>query len=45
MDALRALMVEGGQSVMGYGLDAAVEVGTLVLLIAVAAKLYPTTVN
>jgi ABC-2 type transport system permease protein len=45
VDALRALMVEGGQSVMGYGLDAAVEVGTLVLLIAVAAKLYPTTVN
>jgi ABC-2 type transport system permease protein len=45
VDALRALMIEGGQSVMGYGVDAAVEVGVLVLLIALAAKLYPSTVN
>jgi ABC-2 type transport system permease protein len=45
VDALRALMIRGGQSVMGYGVDAAVLVGVLVVLIAVAAKLYPTTVN
>jgi ABC-2 type transport system permease protein len=45
VDALRALMIEGGQSVTGLGLDLAVEVGVLVLLLAVAARLYPTTVN
>ena len=45
VDALRALMIQGGQSVMGYGVDLAVLVGVLVLLIAVAARLYPTTVN
>ncbi len=45
VDALRGLMIRGGESVMGYGVDAAVEVGVLVLLVAVAAKLYPTTVN
>jgi len=45
VDALRALMIEGGQSVTGLGLDLAVEVGVLLALIAVAARLYPTTVN
>ncbi len=45
VDALRGLMIQGGQSVMGYGLDAAVEVVTLVVLVAVAARLYPTTVQ
>jgi ABC-2 type transport system permease protein len=45
VDGLRALMVQGGQSVMGLGVDAAVEVGVLLLLVAVAARLYPTTVN
>jgi len=45
VDALRALMIQGGQSTMGYGVDLAVEVGTLLLLIGIAARLYPTTVN
>ena len=45
VDALRALMIEGGQSVTGLGLDLAVEVGVLLVLIAIAARLYPTTVN
>jgi hypothetical protein len=30
---------------MGYGLDAAVGIGTLVVLVAAAARLYPATVN
>ena len=45
VDALRALMIENGQSVTGLGLDLAVEVGALLLLIAVGARLYPTIVN
>jgi len=45
VDALRALMIEGGQSVTGLGLDLAVELGVLLVLVAVAARLYPTTVN
>lgn len=43
--ALRALIIENGQSVTGLGLDLAVEVGALLLLIAVGARLYPTTIN
>ncbi len=45
VDALRALMIQGGQSVMGYGLDLAVVAGTLVALVALAARLYPGAVN
>ncbi len=45
VDALRALMIQGGRSAMGYGVDAAVEVGALVVLVLVAARLYPTTIN
>jgi ABC-2 type transport system permease protein len=45
VDALRALMIQGGESVMGYGVDLAVMIGTLVVLVAVAARLYPTAVN
>jgi ABC-2 type transport system permease protein len=45
VDALRALMIQGGESVMGYGVDLAVMVGTLIVLVAVAARLYPTAVN
>lgn len=45
VDALRGLMIQGGQPVMGYGLDLAVVAGTLLVLIAVAARLYPSTVT
>ena len=42
VDALRGLMVSGGRSVFGYGMDAAVEVVALLALVAVASKLYPS---
>lgn len=45
VDALRALMVEGGHSVLGLGLDAAVVSGALLLLILLGARLYPTVVR
>ena len=41
VDALRSLMVEGGRSAFGYGVDLAVQIGALLLLVTVAAKLYP----
>lgn len=41
VDALRALMVEGGRSAFGYGVDLAVQIGALLLLVMVAARLYP----
>ena len=45
VDALRALMVQGGHSNLGLGVDFAVEGAMLVGLILVAARLYPTTVT
>jgi ABC-2 type transport system permease protein len=45
VDALRALMVEGGQSAFGLGLDVAIQLGALVILIAIAARLYPSVVR
>lgn len=45
VDALRALMVQGGHSTMGLGVDFAVEAAVLVALILIAARLYPTTVT
>jgi ABC-2 type transport system permease protein len=42
VDALRALMVEGGQSVFGLGTDLAVQLVALVVLVLIAARLYPT---
>ncbi|HET6413242.1 MAG TPA: ABC transporter permease [Anaeromyxobacter sp.] len=45
VDALRGLMIQGGQSAMGYGVDAAVEIVALLVLIAIAARLYPTTAH
>lgn len=44
VDALRALMVHGGHSTLGLGLDFTVEGAILVAFIIIAAKLYPTTV-
>ncbi|HSB21097.1 MAG TPA: hypothetical protein VLD85_13900 [Anaeromyxobacteraceae bacterium] len=42
MDGLRTLMVEGAASAFGLGVDLAVQVLVLALLVAVAARLYPT---
>jgi ABC-2 type transport system permease protein len=42
VDALRALMIEGGRSAFGLGVDAAVQLTTLVVLVVVAGKLYPS---
>jgi len=42
VDALRSLMIEGGQSVFGLGIDLAVQLGALVVLVLVAARIYPT---
>ncbi|HVP66455.1 MAG TPA: ABC transporter permease [Anaeromyxobacteraceae bacterium] len=42
VDGLRALMVEGAASAFGLGTDLAVQAGVLVLLVALAARLYPT---
>jgi ABC-2 type transport system permease protein len=42
VDALRWLMVQGGESAFGYGTDLAVQVGVLVVLVIIAARLYPT---
>jgi ABC-2 type transport system permease protein len=42
VDALRALMIEGGQSVFGLGVDLTVQLCALVVLVLVAARLYPS---
>jgi ABC-2 type transport system permease protein len=42
VDALRALMVEGGQSMFGLGVDLAVQVAALLVLVLVASRLYPS---
>ncbi len=45
VDALRALMVQGGQTVFGLGLDFAVQVVVLTALVLITAKLYPNVVR
>jgi ABC-2 type transport system permease protein len=45
VDAIRSMMIEGGPSVFGYGVDVLVEAGILAGLVALAAKLYPTVVR
>ena len=45
VDALRTLMIQGGHSALGLGMDFAVETTILVVLIIIAARLYPTTVT
>jgi len=42
VDALRGLMIAGAESVHGVGTDFAVLVAAFLLLLAVAARLYPT---
>ena len=45
VDALRSLMIQGGTSVYGFGIDlAAMLVGTAVLVI-ICAHLYPKAIN
>jgi ABC-2 type transport system permease protein len=45
VDALRALMIEGGGSAFGLGVDYGVQVAVLALLTVIATRLYPTIVN
>jgi ABC-2 type transport system permease protein len=45
VDALRALMVEGGQSAFGIGVDMGIQVIVIVLLVVLAARLYPSVVR
>ncbi len=42
VDALRGLMLPGGESLHGYGFDLLVLLGVFGLLLAIAVKLYPT---
>ncbi len=44
VDALRALMIQGGTSVHGLGIDFAVLGGFLVLFVAIGSRLYPSLV-
>ena len=44
VDALRALMLAGGRSAFGLGLDFAVMLGATALLIAIGSALYPRVV-
>ncbi|MBA4097679.1 MAG: multidrug ABC transporter permease [Rhodospirillum sp.] len=44
VDALRALMLTGGTSIYGLGLDAEVLVAALTVLVVIAARLYPRMV-
>ena len=45
VDALRALMIRGGESVFGLGLDLSVLAVATVVLIAIGARLYPSVVR
>jgi len=45
VDALRALMIRGGESTMGLGVDLLVEVSVLVALITLAAWMYPKAIR
>lgn len=42
VDALRALMVRGGESAFGLGADVAVQLVALVVLVGIAGRLYPS---
>jgi ABC-2 type transport system permease protein len=45
VDALRGLMIEGGQSVHGLALDFGIMAAVFVVLSGIAARLYPTLVQ
>jgi len=42
VDAIRGLMIVGGESVHGYGVDFEVLLAVFVVLVIVAVRLYPT---
>ena len=44
VDALRALMVKGGVSTFGLGVDFGLQLGVLIILVALSARLYPKVV-
>lgn len=45
VDALRALMIKGGQSSMGLEIDIAVQLLILVILIIIGSRLYPRAIQ
>ena len=45
VDALRGLMIEGGHSALGFGGDLAFPAAAFVVLLAIAARLYPGLVR
>lgn len=45
VDALRAFMIEGGQSLYGIGFDFGALILSIIILTAIAAKLYPNVVK
>jgi ABC-2 type transport system permease protein len=45
VDALRTLMIQGGTSNFGLGIDYGVQLLALAALTLIATKLYPTIVN
>ncbi|MEW6047728.1 MAG: ABC transporter permease [Bacillota bacterium] len=45
VDALRALMIQGGHAAVGLGVDFAVQAAVLLVLIWIAARLYPDAIN
>jgi ABC-2 type transport system permease protein len=45
VDALRSLMVDGGQSAFGLGTDLVVQLGVLVALVLAAGRLYPSVAS
>lgn len=45
VDALRAFMIEGGQSAFGLGTDLAVQGFALLVVIAIATRMYPTIIR
>jgi ABC-2 type transport system permease protein len=45
VDALRGLMIRGGQSLHGFSLDFAIMGGIFIVLAGIASRLYPTLVR
>jgi ABC-2 type transport system permease protein len=45
VDVLRALMIPGGQSAFGIGTDVLLLVASTVILVAIAARVYPRVVT
>ncbi len=45
VDALRSLMLQGGQSTFGIGVDLTVHIAILIVLVGMVAKLYPRIIR